>query len=105
MRKIHLLYSELETVKHILDAHVPELEALAFGSRITMTSLPVSDLDLVLMSQEPLPSLKMADIKEAFSESDLPFKVDITDWASVGQNFRKIISAQAVALNELECIT
>jgi predicted nucleotidyltransferase len=104
MRKIHLSGGELETVKRILKAHVPELEARAFGSRITMTSLPVSDLDLVLMSHEPLPSLKMADIKEAFSESELPFKVDITDWASAGKNFRKIIAAQAVALSDLECL-
>ena len=81
----------LETVRRILADHVPEFEALAFGSRVTDTVKEFSDLDLVIMTKEPLPIRRTARLKEAFSESDLPIKVDVVDWAATDENFRAII--------------
>ena len=40
----------------------------------------------------------MADLKEAFRESDLPFKVDVIDWASTKENFRKLIADKWVTM-------
>jgi len=34
---------------------------------------------------------KSGDLKDAFIESDLPFKVDVADWAAASENFKKII--------------
>lgn len=36
----------------------------------------------------------MSDLQEAFVESDLPFRVDIVDWALISENFRKIIEKE-----------
>jgi len=37
-------------------------------------------------------------LADDFSESDLPFKVDIVDWATTGERFRKIIEAERIVL-------
>ncbi len=82
---------DLETVREILAEHIPEYEVLAFGSRVAWTARQYSDLDLAVMTEEPLDIMRMADLKEAFAESDLSFRVDIADWAATSENFRKII--------------
>lgn len=88
---IDLKSEYLETVKHILAEHMPEYEVLAFGSRVTGNVKEFSDLDLVIMTDRPLPLRRMARLKEAFSESNLPIKVDVVDWATTDENFRAII--------------
>ena len=44
----------------------------------------------------PLTLEQTADLKEAFTESDLPWKVDIVDWASTQDHFKKIIAAEKI---------
>ncbi|MGB4347710.1 MAG: hypothetical protein WBJ21_15095 [Burkholderiaceae bacterium] len=41
---------------------------------------------------------QLADLSEAFSESDLPWKVDIVDWANTSDAFRKIIKSERVRI-------
>lgn len=92
---------DLQTVRAILRQHVPELEVRVFGSRVKRTARRTSDLDLALMTEEPLDTLRMADLRDAFSESDLPFKVDLIDWASTGDRFRQIVERQNQVLQPL----
>lgn len=85
---------DLETVREILARHVPEHEVLAFGSRVNWTARQYSDLDLAVMTEKPLDISRISDLCEAFTQSDLPFKVDIADWADTAENFRKIIEEE-----------
>lgn len=91
---IDLSNTHLQTIKAILLKHVPNYEIWAFGSRTTGKAKLYSDLDLVIISTTPLPSLTMALLKEAFSESALPFKVDILDWSQLTTEFKHIIEIQ-----------
>jgi type I restriction enzyme S subunit len=100
MKLIDISPNDLTTVKNILDKYVPEYEIRAFGSRVTWTAKESSDLDLVVMTDKPLATMRMADLKEAFSESDLPFKVDVVDWAATKEGFKEIIEKQAVLLRD-----
>ena len=76
---------------------MPDREVWAFGSRATRTAKDHSDLDLAVIGDEPLAFGVLADLHDDFSESDLPYRVDVVDWAKVSQSFRKIIrKAQAV---------
>lgn len=77
---------------NLLSEHVPHQEVWAFGSRVSGRVKPYSDLDLAVISERPL-GLGLANLKTAFSESDLPFKVDVVEYASAGPEFRKIIDA------------
>lgn len=45
-----------------------------------------------------MPPSLLADLAEAFDESDLPWKVDLLDFAGAGQAFRKIIDQDRVLL-------
>lgn len=98
MRPIDANPTDLKTVRKILDAHVPEIEVRAFGSRVSWTARETSDLDLALMTDEPLDTLQMALLREAFTNSDLPFRVDIVDWATTSSRFRKVIERDYVVL-------
>ena len=100
MKKIDLGSKELQTILAILRRYVPGLEVRAFGSRVAGNARKTSDLDLALMTERPLPPALMADLKEAFSESDLPFKVDLVDWAVTKERFRRIIEKEYFVLQE-----
>ena len=80
-----------DIVCSVLRQHVPDREVLAFGSRATWTAKNYSDLDLAILGDEPLPLDVSSALAEAFNESDLPFKVDLVDWARIDKTFRKII--------------
>lgn len=90
--------ADLDLVKAILRAHVPEREVWAFGSRARQCAKPYSDLDLVIVGVEPVALDVLAALKEAFAESDLPWKVDVVDWARMGDAFRRIVESDKVVL-------
>ena len=92
--RLGLRHREWETVRAILKAHVPEFEVWAFGSRAAGTAWAYSDLDLAIAGEEPLDSARRAALHEAFVESDLPWKVDLVDWVSVGDRFRQAVEAR-----------
>ena len=98
MKPIDVSPQDLAIVKSILEKHVPEYEVRAFGSRVSWTAKGSSDLDLAVMTDKPLATMRLADLKEEFSESDLPFKVDVVDWAATKEDFRKIIGGRAVTI-------
>ncbi len=83
-------------VRDALRRHVPDREVLAFGSRATWTAKDYSDLDLAIMGEEPLSLRASSALDEALVESDLPFRVDIVDWASTDGSFRAVIRRDAV---------
>lgn len=90
---IDLTAAELAIVQRILAAHVPELEVWAYGSRVTGNRKPWSDLDLAIVANTRLPHALLTAIEWDFEESDLPFKVDVTDLAAISPEFRARIEA------------
>ena len=97
---INISPDDLEIVQQILAEHVPELEVQAFGSRATWTAREYSDLDLVLMTAEPLDIKRLGDMQEAFVQSDLPFQVDIVDWASTSESFQQVIEKEFAVVQD-----
>ena len=88
---IDLNPNHLATVERILTEHVPECEVRAFGSRATWTSKDYSDLDLAIVGSGPLDRRTLGRLKETFEDSDLPIRVDVLDWHSISESFRKVI--------------
>ena len=87
-------------VRSALRRHVPDREVLAFGSRATWTAKEYSDLDLVIMGEEPLSLHAASALDEALGESNLPFKVDVVDWARIDEEFRRIIRRHGLVVQE-----
>lgn len=94
--------SHLQIVEAILRRHVPDREVWAFGSRAKWLARDTSDLDLAIIGQIPLSFQKLAAIRDDFSESDLPYKVDVVDWATTSESFRKIIEKDRVVVQKVK---
>lgn len=86
----------LKIVQNILQAFIPEREVWAFGSRAKGTAKRYSDLDLCVVGETPLSFQTLGLMEEAFDLSDLPYKVDVVDWATTSESFRKIIEREKV---------
>lgn len=97
---ISLLPEELKEVQHILARHIPDRDVYAFGSRVDGQGWQHSDLDLVIMGDEPVDLLTRALLREAFEESWLPFRVDLGEWATTGESFRRIIEQKRALIQQ-----
>lgn len=79
-------------IRQILTKHIPNQTVWVYGSRIKGTSHEGSDLDLVIMPSPRTPSTEqLSTLKAAFSESDLPILIDITDWENIPDHFKSEI--------------
>ena len=87
-----------QIVSDLVQRFLPEHQVWAFGSRATWTAKPFSDLDLVVVGHSPLSLALMAEMREAFQESALPFKVDVLDWHAVSPTFRAVIDSHKVLI-------
>ena len=85
----------VNAVLDTLSRHVPDREIRVMGSRVTGRAKPFSDLDLVVMGDEPLSLRARGELRDAFDESNLPFAVDIIEWASSSDAFRRVITQRA----------
>jgi type I restriction enzyme S subunit len=85
-------------VRDILQRYVPDREVWAFGSRAKWTAKEFSDLDIAIIGDKPLNIALTADLREAFQESALPFKVDIVDWANITPSFQQVIQAAKIQI-------
>ncbi|MHC4511098.1 MAG: nucleotidyltransferase family protein [Planctomycetota bacterium] len=88
---LDLAERHLETIKRILAAYVGDCEVRAFGSRGNGTATKHSDLDLAIVGNGKLERRVKTLLREAFEESDLPFRVDVIDYNAVSQEFRALI--------------
>ena len=95
---LHLDLKYQQVVKKILNKNIPDRQVIVFGSRITEHYKPHSDLDLCILGDTPLTLKELASLREDFSESDLPIRVDIVDWAAITPEFRAVINAQFLAI-------
>jgi type I restriction enzyme S subunit len=93
---------EWQIVRSILLRHVPGREVWAFGSRVCTKDArcvkKFSDLDLTVKGDQPLPMRTLAALADDFTESDLPYKVDVVDWATTSARFRAIIESSHIVL-------
>jgi predicted nucleotidyltransferase len=89
---------QLVLVQRILHEHIPTLEVRAFGSRAGGSPKQFSDLDLLIVTIQPLETRRLALLAEAFAESDLPFKVDVLDGSTTEPGFRARLLPRSIVV-------
>lgn len=90
-------------VERILLRHAPRpCRVFAFGSRVGGRARRFSDLDLALDAGRLLMLSETASLAEAFDESDLPWRVDLT---TCSDRFRREIDGHAVPVLALDATT
>lgn len=98
---IDITSSQRKTIVSLLKKYLPDTVVWVYGSRAKWTSNHKSDLDMVAFATKEQKHL-VSSLKEAFEESDLPFRVDLFIWDEVPEKFRKNIEAEHVILQEME---
>lgn len=94
---LHLEPRHEVVVREILFRVAPDCEVWAFGSRAHSRGLkPFSDLDLVVMSAGEGVNRRCAELRRAFEDSSLPFRVDVVEWMSLDEAFRDIVRREGV---------
>jgi predicted nucleotidyltransferase len=90
----------LDIIRRIFAIHLPEVEVIAYGSRVNGTAHGGSDLDLVVRNRNnpQLPVGNLGAVRDALTESNLPILVDIQDWARIPDGFREEIERTGVAI-------
>ncbi len=84
-------------VLDLIAKHLPNTEVWPYGSRVRGTSTPKSDLDLVALA-EPDSVAAVAELREAFEESFLPFRVDLWVWKEIPASFRQQVAMRHAVL-------
>ncbi len=102
-RGIDITTAQRKLILDLLGKHLPNTSAWAYGSRVTWKARPQSDLDMVVFAT-PEKAHAVANLKEAFEESDLPFRVDLFAWYEVPEQFQKNIMAEHVVLVEQQVV-
>ncbi len=100
-REIQLRPQDRKEVERILSHFVPNEEVWAYGSRVDGSGHELSDLDLVIRHPADLKipvGLILAELREAFSESNRPFLGDVHDWARLPSAFWANIEAHHVLI-------
>ena len=97
---IDLAERHLETIRRILAQYAGDCEVRAFGSRGNGTATEYSDLDLAIVGKGKISRRVKMLLREAFEESDLPFRVDILDYNAVSDEFRAIIEENYEVIQE-----
>lgn len=95
---MQLSNSEIQKVRQILYKHLPNVKFWLFGSRIKGTAKHYSDLDIAIISEQPINLTTLSALEEEFAESDLTFKVDLVDWQRISSEFKDVIRKNYVAL-------
>ena len=95
----------LRIVCDILQRLIPHCQVWAFGSRVTGTHKDYSDLDLAIITDAPLDITTSANVSDAFSQSDLPYKVDVVEWATTSESFRNMILQNKIVLQPGQRVT
>jgi len=100
-RRIDLPAEQRRLVWQILRSNLPPaFKVWVFGSRATGRARRYSDLDLAIDAGRPMTLDEAASLAEAFSESDLAYRVDVVDWRAIDDRFRQIIAQERVPLAE-----
>ena len=97
MNKVFISKDEKTILQDIL---VGDFDILLFGSRVKGNHQRFSDLDVCLKGKVALDRYLLARFREALSDSDLPYMVDLIDYYAIDLSFRQLVEKQAVSLED-----
>ena len=97
---LDLSAENLRAVRAILHRRIPEVRVVAYGSRARGRARKFSDLDLAIVSARPVDGKIIALLANDFTQSNLPIRVDISEWRRFSQTFRRAIADHCVTIQE-----
>lgn len=100
LQRLDLHPRHLAMLRALLQQHLPQAEVWAYGSRVHGNGHDASDLDLVVRQPNDLKqeTPEVGELQEALSESNLPIRVEIVDWARIPASFHREIEQAYVVV-------
>jgi uncharacterized protein len=100
LQKLDLQPRHLKMLRALLQQHLPDAGIWAYGSRVNGNSHDASDLDLVIRQPSALeqPTPEIDALHDALSESSLPIRVEMVDWARIPTSFHREIERAYVVV-------
>lgn len=84
-----------QIINEILQKHFPEARFIVFGSRVIGSNKKYSDIDLAIHSRHSkVTSMDLANAKQDFIDSDLPFSVDLVNLNTVSESLKSKIEKE-----------
>jgi len=93
MNKVSLTPDQLKLIKDILKQYP---NTVIYGSRVRGSNKQYSDLDVCL--KDPITAYEYELLVEKFENSDLPFKIDLSEYQKLSVNFKKVIDTHGILL-------
>lgn len=90
--------SSLATVRELVLRHLADEDVAVylFGSRATRTAGRRSDIDVGVLPRRPLAPGRLAALREALDDLNVPYAVDLVDLGESGAEFRAAALAGAI---------
>lgn len=95
---INITPEQQDEITRYCKAIVPEAEIFAYGSRVTGTAKPSSDLDLALKAETTINPEHIFQLENTLKNSFLPFRVEVIDLNSIDAGFLNAIEDELVKL-------
>lgn len=76
--------------------NIPSIEIILYGSRAIGNAHPSSDYDIALKSDKPIPPGRLGLIREKLENSNIPYKIDIVDYAVVSSELQANIDKDGI---------
>lgn len=91
--------AQAQSLLDLLYRYLPKVQVWAFGSRVKGSARASSDLDLVFFTED-FDKPRLAVLREALEESQLPFAVDTLVWKDISPEFQKHIASNFIELQK-----
>ena len=88
LSQVDIAPQHLSVVTDILRRYLPDREVWAYGSRVSGHSWRYSDLDLVVLGDQPMSVMLQEDLLDDLAETLVPYIVDLKDWNLIPQHWR-----------------
>lgn len=92
---LQLEEKHLKIIRQILNKY--PYQFYAYGSRVKGNAGKFSDLDLCYREEVPISTI--SQIREEFTESNLPFEVELVNWKYMRPRFRELIKEDLTRFN------
>lgn len=89
-----------QLLKAIVYKYLPEdsYNAFIFGSRATGRNRKFSDIDLGINGPKPLTPKEYISIQNEIEDSDIPYRVDLVDFAKVNNKFKQVLNSSIIKI-------
>ncbi len=91
----------LSAIQKIIRNYLPDknFQIFLFGSRASGFARRFSDFDIGITGKTRVPPTKLELIQSDLEDSDIPYKVEVVDFAGVDESFKNLALKQTRPLN------